>query len=235
MGEPGILGGTVPMLYISRDMDDRSGQNLHSGLALLLIPTSAGDSYQHLSTAFRRLMYVPVVAAAGLERHIGKRYLIFGNRRQIAVAGKILGISGIGFAYGENHLTLESRLGIAARKVFIPYVLRKPESGPRLGPTGIESYVGNDFGDFSTGNAVLLRVLQMMEQRRICDTLGNERRDCHKATVAQRQEVVAAPYLAEKDVIVQMSELRSELAEGVASRCLYYFLLCHTGNNCYQA
>ena len=49
-----------------------------------------------------------------------------------------------------------------------------------------------------------------------------------EAAVAQAQEVVAAPYLSEEDVVVQAGKLGGELAQLVTSGCLYNFLLCHT-------
>ena len=44
-----------------------------------------------------------------------------------------------------------------------------------------------------------------------------------------RQEVVPAPYFAEKDVVVEVGELGGEVAEGVAPGGLNYLLLCHNG------
>lgn len=71
-----------------------------------------------------------------------------------------------------------------------------------------------------------------MEQGGVCDALADEGGDGHQAAVAEREQVIAAPDLAEKDVVIQMRELRRELAELIVPGCLYYFLLCHNVWNC---
>ena len=44
----------------------------------------------------------------------------------------------------------------------------------RQRPTGIKTDVGNDFGNLSTGNAVLLCRLQMKYERIVCNTLTDK-------------------------------------------------------------
>lgn len=68
---------------------------------------------------------------------------------------------------------------------------------------------------------------QMEFKRTVGDALTDERSDCHKAAVAKRQQIVAAPDFAEKHIVVKMCELRGEVAERIAPRCLYDFYLCH--------
>ena len=67
--------------------------------------------------------------------------------------------------------------------------------------------MGDDFGDFRSGDAVLLRCIKVVCERRVGNPLADERGDGNKATVAQTEEVVAAPHLAEKDVIVEVFKL----------------------------
>ena len=61
----------MPVLHVRRNVDDCAGEDLDGGLALLLIPAAACDTDQHLSTAFRRAVDMPVVAATRLKRYIG--------------------------------------------------------------------------------------------------------------------------------------------------------------------
>ena len=227
MGKPAVGGCAVPVLHIGGDMDHGAGQNLLRGLTLLLIPSAAGDADQHLTATLGGLVDVPVVAAAGLEGDIRHLHLLARDGRQIAVADEILGIGSVGLADGEDHLALEGGLGIALGGRFGPHLLGQTESRPRLRPAGVEGYVGDDLGGLGAGDAVFLRRLKVKLERRVGDTLRDERGDGHQAAVAERKQVVAAPHLSEKYIVVEMSELRSELAQSVAPCCLYDFLLCH--------
>ena len=70
----------------------------------------------------------------------------------------------------------------------------------------------DQLGDFGAGDTVVLRRLQMICQRVVCDTLTDERGNRHQAAVAKTEFVGAAPYLAEKDVVVEFCEFRGEPA-----------------------
>ena len=87
--------------------------------------------------------------------------------------------------------------------------------------------MGDDFGHLGACDAVIFCRLQVINQRGVGKPLRDEGRDGDKAAVAQRKQIVAAPYFAEKDVVVKMGEFRSELAEGVAPGCLDNLLLRH--------
>lgn len=65
--EPRVLGGSVPVFHALGDGDDGAGLHLHSLLAPLLIPATAGDADKHLHGF---VMNVPVVAATGFKRYI---------------------------------------------------------------------------------------------------------------------------------------------------------------------
>lgn len=155
--EPTIGCRTVPMLHAGRNVDDRAGQNLHRRFAFFLIPATSGHTDKHLTTAFRRFMDVPVVAAARLESHVGDIYLLTRNRSEVTVAGEISRIRRVGFADGENHFTLEGCLGILAGRVFRPHVFGKAKCRPSLRPTCVKTDMRDDFGDFGAGDAVVLR------------------------------------------------------------------------------
>ena len=88
--------------------------------------------------------------------------------------------------------------------------------------------MGDDFGDLRPADAVLAGRLQVIGERRVGHALADEGGQGDEAAVAQAQEVVAAPYLSEEDVVVQAGKLGGELAQLVTSGCLYNFLLCHT-------
>ena len=170
---------------------------------------------------------MPVSAATRFERYVGNRNLLRGNHREITVADEIAGISRIRFANRENHLPLKGRLGIRPLPVLGPNVLGQTEGRPGFRPTGIKTEMGNDFGYVGTGNAVVFGRLQMIYQRIVRNALTDERRKRHQTAVPQAEFVGAAPYLAEKDLVVQLRELRGERAQLVAAGRLYNLLLCH--------
>ena len=62
--------------------------------------------------------------------------------------------------------------------------------------------MGDDFGDLRAGDAILFSLLEMIGKRTVGDALRDKRGDRHEAAVAQRQKIIAAPYLAEKDIVV---------------------------------
>ena len=104
-------------------------------------------------------MDMPIVVATRFESDVGNRNVLIGNACQVTVASKILGVGCIGFADGENHLLLETSLGIIGRYLFSPYLFGLAGCRPGLGPACIERYMGDDFGDFCAGDTVLLRLL----------------------------------------------------------------------------
>ena len=104
-------------------------------------------------------MDMPIVVATRFESDVGNRNVLIGNAYQVTVASKILGVGSIGFADGENHLLLETSLGIIGRYLFSPYLFGLAGCRPGLGPACIERYMGDDFGCFCAGDTVLLRLL----------------------------------------------------------------------------
>lgn len=227
MGEPAVGRRTVPMLYAGRDVDDRTGQNLHGRFALLLIPPAAGYADEHLAAALRRMVDVPVVAAARLEGDVGDLHLLLRKGSQVAVAGEVLRIGRIGFADGENHRALERRTRIIARRILGPDILGQPECRPGLGPAGIKSDMGDDFGDFAAGDAVVLRRLEMEGERAVGDALADKRGNRHQTAVAETEFVGSAPHLPEKDVVVERGKFGGKLPQLVAPCRLDNLLLCH--------
>ena len=142
VGEPAVGSCSVPVLDVGRDMDDIARQHLHGGFPFFLIPTFAGDADEHLSAAFRRMVDVPVVPAAGFEGYVGERNLLRRDGSEVAVPNEILRVCGVGFADGENHFALEGSLAIVALRVVGPDFLRHAEGSPGIWPAGVEGDVG---------------------------------------------------------------------------------------------
>ena len=92
----------------------------------------------------------------------------------VTVAGEILRVCSVRFADRKNHSALESGFSIFTNGIFRPYVFCQIERRPCFRPTGIKTDVGNDFGNLSTGNAVLLCRLQMKYERIVCNTLTDK-------------------------------------------------------------
>ena len=128
---------------------------------------------------------MPVVTATWLEGNIEERYLTIRYFRKITVALEVFGVSGVGFANREDHLALESSLGIFTFHVLIPYLLCQIECCPGFRPTGVEGDVGDDFCRFCAGNSVVLCRLQVIFQRIVGDSLADKRSDCYQTAVAQ--------------------------------------------------
>ena len=119
-------------------------------------------------------MDVPVIAATRFERNIGYIHLLARNGSKVTVAGEILRVCSVRFADRKNHFALKSGFGIFTNGIFRPYVFCQIERRPCFRPTGIKTDVGNDFGNLSTGNAVLLCRLQMKYERIVCNTLTDK-------------------------------------------------------------
>lgn len=102
-------------------------------------------------------MDVPVVAAAWLKSHVGEDYLLIRYGCEITVAREIFGICRIGLSDGENHFSLECRLGVIAGDVVIPYFFGEAEGCPGFGSSGIKRYVGDDLSCLCARDPVFLR------------------------------------------------------------------------------
>ncbi len=202
----------MPVFHSGGDVDDGAGKYFHRRFTFFLIPSATCNAHEHLSAAILSFVDVPVVAATRLKSDVKERYLFGGYGCKVAVAGEILGICRVGFAYGEYHRAGEGGFCIFVFDVVVPHFFGEVERSPCLGPSGIEGYVGYDFGNFSAGYAVLLRSRKVIFERIVGYAHRDERCYCHKAAVTQRKKVVSAPNLAEKYVIVEVGELRGEVA-----------------------
>ena len=134
-------------------------------------------------------MDMPVVAAARLKRHISNGQVSAEHRVQIALTDEILRICVIGLAQPE-HAAVHLRL------IFRPDLLGHIEGSPRLRPAGIKCRMRDDLCDLLTGDAVLLRAHQVVAERRIHQSLREQRHYGHQGTIPQRELVFSAPHFS---------------------------------------
>ena len=208
----------MPVLDTGHNVDYIAGVQLLRLFAPFLIVTAPGHADKDLSAAFVRLVDVPVVAAAGFKGYIEDFDLRRGNRRKIALPAEILCEAVIGRADGEDHTVLVQLLFVGAFLV-CPDVLCHAECCPSLGPTRIKRSVRQDFRNFTAGNSVFLGHLQMMSERGIRQPLRHQ--CCHgdEGTVACRKLAFPAPNLTEKNIIIELCELRRKFTKHISACC----------------
>ena len=80
-----------------------------------------------------------------------------------------MGIGIVGLTNGEAHLGGVGSYGVGCLPWRSPYLLGQGKGGPGLGPSRIESRVGDDAGDFRLGHAGPLGIFQMVLQGGIGD------------------------------------------------------------------
>lgn len=73
--------------------------------------------------------------------------------------------------------------------------------------------MSNSFGDFGTRYAIHLSILQVMLERGVRNTLAHKGCNGYEASVPKAKEVITAPHLTEKDIVIQVGELWSERTE----------------------
>ncbi len=207
---------------------------------MFLIPAGAGDTDEHLSAAFVRVVDVPVVPAARFKRDVEGRDLVQRQRSEIALADEVLSVGVVRVADGQEQAVLrilfdgvELALVVLAattallfgRVLFGPDFLCQTENGPALRPAHIHGGVRDDGGDLLFGDAVRLRVLQVVNERTVGDAGRHQGHDGNDAFLLNADRLFI-PYFSEQYVIVEVSEHRCELAELVSAGGLYDFL-CH--------
>ena len=156
MGEPAVLGRAVPVLHACRNGDHIAGMEFSGLLAPLLIPTPAVGTQQNLSAALGRLVDVPIVPASGLKGDVGQEYRLLGVGEwfQIGVSDKILRERLVGRAQAEQP-------AVSAITVLIDLHCHT-ERRPGVGPSGVESQMGQNFRHLRLGDAVLFRCGQVV-------------------------------------------------------------------------
>ena len=105
MGEPTVSFRPMPVFYIRRDNDHGARTEINGSFPFFLIPPFTGCAEEDLSAVFSGVMDVPVVAASGFKRHIGKEQragLRIRQRIQIRIPDKVLCICSVEFSQPKN-------------------------------------------------------------------------------------------------------------------------------------
>ena len=168
-------------------------------------------------------MDVPVVAAAGLERHVVDADLIGGKGREVALPDKVLRKCVVGGADRKGHLVLVLSSCISSIAIR-PDLLRHAKGRPRLGPSCVKRRMCKDFRYLRPGHAIVLCGHQMILERRVRQALRHQGHHRHDATVPQGELALSAPHLAEQHIVVELCEFGGELPQGISTRRL---LNCH--------
>ena len=216
----------MPVLDVCRDLDDVAGMQALCRLALFLIPALALNADQHLAAALARVVDVPVVATARLKRDVADGQVIIGigERLKIALTDKVLGKGGIGHAKAKEPAVTVGACGIVGIDL-----LGHVEGRPGVGPAGIEGDVCQKLSHFLARHAVGAGACKVVLKRAVRNALADQRTHAHDAAQLERHLCLAAPYLAKENVVVEVCELGSELAERIVACSLFYghdLLLC---------
>ena len=218
MGKPAVRRSAVPVLYTGHNVDHIAGVQLLRLFAPFLIVTAPGHADKDLSAAFVRLVDVPVVTAAGFKGHIEDFDLLRGDRRKIALPAEILCETVIGRAEGEDHTVLVQLLFISVFRI-CPDVFCHAECCPCFRPTRIKCGVCQDLRNFAAGDPIFLCHCQMMTEGSIRQPLRHQR--CHgdEGTVARGKLAFPAPNLTEKNIIIELCELRRKFTKHISACC----------------
>ena len=95
----------MPVLDIGWNSDDHTRSKADGFLSLLLIPAFSSGANQQLAAPAVGVMNMPVVPAARFKGHIGQKHSAFarfGQRIQIGIVNKILGVCRVGIAKAKN-------------------------------------------------------------------------------------------------------------------------------------
>ena len=123
-------------------------------------------------------------------------------------------------------------------------LLRESESRPCIGPTRIKGDVRQDFCHLGPSDPVDARKLKVMPECAIGYPLANQSADRDDATRLKGQLSLAAPHLAEEDIVVEAGELGRKIAQLVMTcrllhcHCLFLqygkllLLAVHVGHKC---
>ena len=202
MGEPTVGRRTVPVLYARGNIYYIARAQLLCRFTPFLVKPSTSHADEDLPPTAFGVMGVPVVAAAGLERHVVDADLLGRKGREVALPGKVLRERVVGGANGKDHLVLvvDPRIGAATR--VRPDLLRHAEGRPCLGPARVKRRVRKDFRYLHSGHTVALRGHQMVLERGIRQPLRHQGHHRHHASVSKGEAVFSAPHLAEQYIII---------------------------------
>lgn len=92
----------MPVLHTGWNIHHIAWMQFLGFLAPRLVPAPAAEADQHLSAAVGSMVDVPVVPAARFKCDVEHRHLLGGQRRQVALAGEILGKGIVLFPRGKT-------------------------------------------------------------------------------------------------------------------------------------
>ena len=121
---------------------------------------------------------------------------------------KLAGLKFLDPACGSGNFLTETYLSL--RRFFIPYFFCQPEHRPALRPAHIHRCMGDDCGNLFFCHTMRLRILKVIDKRRIRDTR------CHQGYYRNDAlcfyiDCCFIPHFAEKHIIIQMCEHRCKL------------------------
>ena len=73
--EPAVGRGSVPVFYVGGNVDDGAGLDFDCGFAFFLVPAVSCYADEHLASALRGVVDVPVITTAGFKGDVGDVHL----------------------------------------------------------------------------------------------------------------------------------------------------------------
>ena len=73
--EPAVGCGSVPVFYVGGNVDDGAGLDFDCGFVFFLLPTVSCYADEHLASALRGVVDVPVITTAGFKGDVGDVHL----------------------------------------------------------------------------------------------------------------------------------------------------------------
>ena len=171
-----------------------------------------------LQTRYTLLCYIIQFTAAGFKGYIEYFDLRRGNRRKIALPAEILCETVIGRSDGKYHTVLMTLLFVGAFLV-CPDILCHAERRPCFRPARIKCGVCQDLRNFAAGDPVLFCHCPMMTEGSIRQPLRHQRCDGDEGAVTDGKLAFSAPNLTEKNIIIELCELRRKFTKHISACC----------------
>src|SRR5574340_1213580 len=109
----------MPVLDPGGDLDDGPGLQALGLLPLDLVPAAAGRAQQDLPAAAGGVVDVPIVAAAGLEGHVGDRDALGGEPLEVALPDEVLGVGVVLLSAREDRIDVHVAHGVHSRSSMV--------------------------------------------------------------------------------------------------------------------
>ena len=125
VAKPAVRLGTVPVLHLRRNDNDRSRGEAYCIFPFFLIPAFARGAAEDLPAAGFRVMDVPVVAAARFKGDVCQTNGAFAGLGQGAVSYTHLVLTAIGQKYGKSAAQVALRWNVQRGVTVIPKSVHK--------------------------------------------------------------------------------------------------------------